>query len=118
MSAPPESSVTPSVLRVYNDGHKGATAFFRNRPFLETLSRRRHCPLSTQDKVTIFVHACSIGAEPYSFALWWLHRVKPGRPNMLIEIVATDIDPEFLEFAVQGCYPQTILEGMTDEERG
>ena len=115
MSAAPESSVNPFVLRVYNDGHKGATAFFRNRPFLETLFATP--PLSTKDAVTIFVHACSIGAEPYSLALWWLHKVKPLRPGMSIEIVATDIDPEFLQFALEGRYPLSILDGMTDEER-
>jgi hypothetical protein len=115
MSAPPDTGTPPFMLRVYNDGHKGATAFFRNRPFLDTLFA--HPALLKEDKLTVFVHACSIGAEPYSLALWWLHRVKPLHPGMTLEIVATDIDPEFLQFACQGCYPLDVLDGMTQEER-
>jgi chemotaxis methyl-accepting protein methylase len=115
MSALPEPSAAPFMLRVYNDGHKGATAFFRNRPFLETLFSAP--ALATKNKIRIFVHACSIGAEPYSLALWWLHKVQPLRAGTSLEIVATDIDLEFLRFAALGHYPKEILEGMTTEEQ-
>jgi hypothetical protein len=106
---------SPVMLRVYNDGHKGATAFFRNRPFLRALFSEP--PLSDKNSIRIFVHACSIGAEPYSLALWWLHHFHPTRPGATLEIVATDIDPEFLELARHGCYPEQILDGMTEQER-
>jgi hypothetical protein len=112
----PDQNTAPVMLRAYNDGHKGATAFFRNRPFLETLFGA--LDLARKDRVRIFVHACSIGAEPYSLALWWLHQVQPAHPGVTLEIVATDIDPEFLHVAQQGCYPEQILSGMTEQERG
>lgn len=115
MHKAPERSATPFMLRVYNDGHKGATAFFRNRPFLQTLFDSP--ALAHKQHISIFVHACSIGAEPYSLALWWLHQVKPLRPDTTLEIVATDIDMEFLQFALHGRYPAEILDGMTEEER-
>jgi chemotaxis methyl-accepting protein methylase len=110
-----EETAAAVMLRVYNDGHKGATAFFRNRPFLQTLFSEP--TLSGKTHITIFVHACSIGAEPYSLALWWLRHILPTRPGATLDIVATDIDPEFLEVARHACYPEQILDGMTEQER-
>lgn len=109
-------AAAPVMLRVYNDGHKGATAFFRNRPFLQTLFSEP--ALSNKSHITMLVHACSIGAEPYSLALWWLRHIQPTRPGATLEIVATDIDPEFLQVARHACYPRQILDGMTEQERG
>lgn len=100
------------MLRVYDDRKKGATAFFRNRPFLDTLLetlRQPHRP-----RLRIFVHAASIGAEPYSLALRHLHRA-PG--SLDLQILATDASPGFLETARAGRYPAQLLPGLTDEEQ-
>jgi hypothetical protein len=104
----------PSLYRVYSGGHSGTTAFFRNRPFLETLAAL----LAESDPplVRVFVHACSVGAEPYSLALWCLHRPWPLAPRH-VEIVASDIELAFLETARQGIYPRDVLDPLTDEER-
>lgn len=58
-----ENSVDPIMIRAYNDGHKGATAFFRNRPFLDTFFSilKSRCA----GRIKILVHASSVGAEPY-----------------------------------------------------
>ena len=88
----------PVMIRVYNDGHKGATAFFRNRPFLDALFAvlRQRC----HHRVRILVHASSIGAEAYSLALWWFNRILPHWHGEIdLDIAATDIDTAFLAFA-------------------
>jgi hypothetical protein len=104
------------MIRAYNDGHKGATAFFRNRPFLDELFAALR-PLR-KHKISILVHACSVGAEPYSLALWWLHRVLPGWSEAAaLEIVSTDVDAAFLSYAQQGRYPAQVLSGMSAEEQ-
>lgn len=106
----------PVMIRAYNGGRKGATAFFRNRPFLDTFfsALRPVC----DRRIKILVHACSVGAEPYSLALWWLHRVLPQWCGELdVDIVATDIDPGFLAFAQQGSYPEALLAGMSAEKQ-
>jgi chemotaxis methyl-accepting protein methylase len=104
----------PSLYRVYAGGHSGTTAFFRNRPFLGTLTAL----LAEDDAplVRVFVHACSVGAEPYSLAMWSLHRAWPLAPRR-VEIVASDIEPAFLETARRGVYPNEVLDPLTDEER-
>jgi CheR methyltransferase, SAM binding domain len=102
----------PVMLRVYDDGKKGATAFFRNRPFLDTLLEVLH--QLQRPKLRIFVHAASIGAEPYSLALRHLHR-HPAAFDL--QIVASDASKGFLDVARAGRYPPQLLPGLTDEER-
>jgi len=107
----------PVMLRAYHDGHKGATAFFRNRPFLETFFSLLQ-DVHDGTRVKVLVHACSVGAEAWSLALWWLHKIQPSwRGAVTLDIAATDIDPSFLEYAQQGTYPAALLEGMTQEEK-
>lgn len=107
---------SPVMIRVYNGVQKGATAFFRNRPCIETLFSL--LTVEEGKRVKILVHACSVGAEPYSLALWWIHKVLSKQPGVgEIDIVATDINSEFLAFARKGVYPDSLLTGMTPEEQ-
>jgi len=104
--------IEPVMIRVYDGAQRGATAFFRNRPLLDRLVaelRERAGP-----SPRVFVHACSIGAEPYSLALRCRHL---SGPPMTPTITATDLNPSFLEAARAGVYPEVVLEGMTAEER-
>ncbi|MEP7118990.1 MAG: CheR family methyltransferase, partial [Acidobacteriota bacterium] len=66
--------------------------------------------------IRVLFHACSVGAEPYSLALWWRHRVG-GRADRALSIAATDIEEEFLALARRGVYPSSSLEGLKGEER-
>lgn len=112
-----QAAVDPMMIRVYNGEHKGATAFFRNRPFLDAFFSALRAEQGRPIK--ILVHACSVGAEPYSLALWWLHRVvSSGAGATGIDIAATDIDPGFLAFARQATYPAGLAAGMSTEEAG
>jgi len=102
----------PVMLRAYAGTHIGATSFFRNRPFLRTLFD--HVRVRARSHLRILCHACSIGAEPYSLALWAMHRFDR---SVTVDVVATDIDEAFLEIARAGVYPLRVLDGMQDEER-
>jgi hypothetical protein len=104
--------VQPVMIRVYEGGNKGATAFFRNRAFLATLLESLRA--LGRDRVRVFVHAASVGAEPYSLLLNWLHRY---RDAFDLEVWATDINAHFLAAARQGIYPPQVGGGLTDEER-
>jgi len=92
------------VLTYKHGGHIGVTDFFRNMAFLETLADL----LRDLERPRVLFHACSVGAEPYSFAIVWRERV--GTP---IEIEATDIEPEFLKLALKLEHPL-----LTDKIRG
>jgi hypothetical protein len=95
-----------TMLRAYSGEQKGATAFFRNRPLLETLMGL------LEGGATVLFHASSIGAEVYSFAIY------ARRRGIDVKICATDINPDFLSYSRRGRYPAEILDTMTAEERG
>jgi hypothetical protein len=101
---------SPTMIRAYHGTHVGATAFFRNRPFLDILSRQ--LSLRCAGTPRVLFHACSVGAEPYSLGAWWCRHY--DRP---IDIVATDIDERFLEVAREAIYPEGAIEGLDSRER-
>jgi chemotaxis methyl-accepting protein methylase len=107
------NGVDPVMIRAYQAENKGATAFFRNRPFLNTFMDLLFS--LTEERCRILFHASSVGAEPYSFALQYLHSKYHSRN---IEIYATDINASFLDIARKGEYPADLLQGMTAEEKG
>jgi chemotaxis methyl-accepting protein methylase len=96
------------MLRPRSGNLRGATEFFRNRALVNTLLDL----LGEKPAIKLLFHACSIGAEPYSFAAM---RQMRGIKN--VEIHATDISPEFLEFARNANYPDSVAEDMSAEEK-
>jgi hypothetical protein len=108
-SAPLESKV---MLRVYSGEQKGATAFFRNRPLLATLTKLfENYP---QKKINILFHACSIGAEPYSLAIQL--KLSGITKKYQIKIDATDLNADFVQIAKNGCYDSSVINTATAEE--
>jgi hypothetical protein len=96
-----------TMLRAYSGEQKGATAFFRNRPLLETLMDLM------KDKVgaAVLFHASSIGAEAYSFAIC------ARMHGLEVQISATDINSDFLGYSRRARYPAQIIDTMTVEEQ-
>jgi hypothetical protein len=113
MAAQAKSSTVPVMLRVYDDDKIGSTAFFRNRPLLTTLLALFRA--SGKDRIEVLFHACSIGAEPYSLAIWCA--MAGLDTEMQLNIHATDINPNFLAHARAAIYPEEVLAGMTEQER-
>ena len=108
------TNIPPVRLRVTTEQSIGTTAFFRNRPLvrliLEEMKKlgRKH--------YNILFHACSIGAEVNSFVISYL---TGGYFNLFsINIDATDLEPEFIEYSRNGVYPSSILSGMSKNEAG
>jgi hypothetical protein len=96
-----QGGAEPVLIRAYCGVRKGATAFVRNRCFLAALAAElgERC----LGRPRVFFPACSVGAEPSSFAIWCLHEHEhTGRELPLI--VATDIAPAFLSTAQEALY--------------
>lgn len=103
-------SANKTLLRAYNGLQIGTTAFFRNRPLLDTLFKR--ISADNNNNINVLFHACSIGAEPYSFAIQaYLYGIKN------VKITATDINSEFIRYAKRGEYDASILDKLTDAEK-
>jgi chemotaxis methyl-accepting protein methylase len=87
------------VLRFADRRQNHSTAFLRNRAELE-LIRRLTDQVSLGSTINVAVFACSKGAEVYSIA--WA--VKSARPDLTINLWASDVSREVVEFAKRGEY--------------
>ncbi len=58
---------------------------------------------------------CAAGEEPYTLAIVWRLRVAPRFSGLRLRIVATDVDPEMIARATQGCYPSYVVRDLPPE---
>ena len=86
----------------------GETYFFRDKRSFEILVERVLPPLITarhgnERRIRIWSAGCCTGEEPYSIAIS-LDRVLPDPSRWHIMILATDINPRFLQKAAEGIF--------------
>jgi chemotaxis methyl-accepting protein methylase len=96
------------------------TAFLRDRRVFDLLEREviprliQVCAARGGGPMRIWSAGCSTGEEAYSLALL-IHKVA-GRWGAG-RVIGTDIDPEAIARATQGCYDRTSLETLPEEMR-
>ncbi|HXG51695.1 MAG TPA: protein-glutamate O-methyltransferase CheR, partial [candidate division Zixibacteria bacterium] len=86
----------------------GETYFFRDKKIFETLERHVLPELirsRDQKRLRIWSAGCATGEEPYSVAIL-LRRSLPDLADWHVTILATDINPSFLEKARRGVYSE------------
>lgn len=96
----------------------GETYFFREKKsfdfleqlYLPNLVQKRYVNFR---KIKIWCAGCAGGEEAYSIAIM-LHRTIPNIKNWDITILATDINPEFLDKAEKGIYKKWSFRGISD----
>lgn len=86
----------------------GETYFFRDKPLFEALSRHILPDLQcsrreTDRRLRIWSAGCATGEEPYSIAIL-LSSMIPDLKDWNLTILATDINPRFLQKAAKGTY--------------
>ena len=93
----------------------GVTEFFRDISAFDYLKKNIIPALlkNMPDKgtVRVWIAGCSTGEEAYSIAISFLDHIKNSNPyeRVKIQIFATDINSEAVEFARHGQYPQNIV---------
>jgi len=104
--------MNPIRLRPTTKDSIGTTAFFRNRILFNTLfNELKACNYS---EVTVLFHACSIGAEVYSFVIQYYLGGYDRYFNLKVH--ATDHEKEFVNYAFKGEYPAKVVKAFKDEE--
>jgi two-component system CheB/CheR fusion protein len=104
------------VDALFRDLLIGVTQFFRDSETFEVLANRV-IPDIFRDKgpdghVRVWIPGCASGEEAYTFAiLLFEHYQTSEKPK--IQIFATDLDAEALEFARKGKYPEDISEQVS-----
>ncbi len=86
----------------------GETYFFRELKVFDTLRNKILPPLlkergAKDRRLRIWSAGCCTGEEPYSIAML-LHSIIPNISEWNITIIATDINPKFLDRAASGVY--------------
>jgi len=104
----------PVKMRPVTPRSIGTTYFFRNRPLVSTLLHE--LSTSSKQEFSILFHACSIGAEVYSFVIQYLDEGYDKHFN--IKCFATDKEQSFIDYARLGIYPNYTREGMHESEAG
>lgn len=83
--------------------------FFRNPEIFEELKNKfKGELLKSSNSLKIWSAACSIGAEPYSIAMY----LDDLSPNVRHKIIATDIDSTILERAKKGEYVASEIKNV------
>ena len=95
------------------------TSFFRDAEAFEELRQKAIAPLveakQTDEPLRVWVAGCASGEEAYSLAMLLMEEVAAARKNCPVQVFATDIDEEALEFARQGIYPESIVADVEPE---
>jgi chemotaxis protein methyltransferase CheR len=95
------------------------TSFFREPHHFEALSRivpELALRARAGGRVRIWSAACATGQEPYSIAVTILARW-PDAVRFDVRILATDIDPEAVETARRGVYPESLVTDVPEALR-
>lgn len=101
--------LTPAQIRVLASHLTvGETYFFRENQTLEVLANSIlpgliHLRRGRDQRLRLWSAACCTGEEAYSLAIL-LQRTLPDLADWDVKILATDINPRFLEKAVAGSY--------------
>jgi two-component system CheB/CheR fusion protein len=95
----------------------GVTNFFRDQDAFDVLEKEAIPELlktiQPNALIRIWVPGCSTGEEAYSIAIV-LQEALGDRPNK-VQIFATDIDTDAIEFARKGIYPDNIATDVSEK---
>lgn len=107
------------VDALFKDLLIGVTQFFRDFESFEALSRHV-IPELFRDKdsdgqIRVWVPGCASGEEAYSLAIVLAEHAEKAKQKPKIQIFATDLDTEALEFARKGRYPADVAEQISPQ---
>ncbi|MDE3174750.1 MAG: response regulator [Pseudomonadota bacterium] len=95
------------------------TGFFRDPAVFDYLAAsvipdlvRDHAP---DRPLRIWVAGCSSGEETYSLAMLFRERIMASRPEIKLQIFASDVDSEAVAAAREGLYPPSIEDSVSAE---
>lgn len=91
--------------------------FFRDREFWKSLEKKYLPDLidKNMQKIKVWSAGCACGDEVYTFKIVW-DRLKNSLGHLPeLEVIATDINPVYLEKARTGIYSSSSLKEVTEE---
>lgn len=95
------------------------TSFFRDQKVFAFLAAKivpdlvGNQPLDRP--LRIWIAGCSTGEETYSLAMLFREEIAAKRPNVKLQVFASDVDPDAVARAREGLYPHTIESDVSPE---
>ena len=100
------------IQKLFKELLIGVTNFFRDKEAFEAIEKTVIPQLIRNKKdggtIRIWVPGCSTGEEAYSLAILFDDAIEKQDKNIKIQIFASDLDENAIDFARQGVYPQSI----------
>jgi two-component system CheB/CheR fusion protein len=96
----------------------GVTSFFRDPEAFEALAAHLDeivVGIEPDRVVRVWVPGCSTGEEAYSIAMLMCEHMDQHKRTFSVQIFATDIDAEAIEYARKGCYPVGIAHHVSPD---
>ena len=110
---------TNEITQLFKDLLINVTSFFRDPEAFEELREKAIAPLvksrHNNEPLRVWVAGCASGEEAFSLAMLMTEEVTAAGKNCPVQIYATDLDAEALEFARQGVYPESIAADVGSE---
>jgi two-component system CheB/CheR fusion protein len=107
------------IETLYKDLLIGVTNFFRDANAFGVLKDRAIPGLlqnrNTDSPIRIWVAGCATGEEAYSLAVIFSEVLEEEKKFFNIQVFASDIDSEAIDYARQGIYPDSIAADVSPE---
>ncbi len=112
-----ESSAEVDAL--FKDMLITVTNFFRDPDAFEVLSKEVLPSVlknkAADDSVRVWVPGCATGEEAYSIAMLIVENMSELNKHLAVQVFATDIDRDAVEYARHGSYPESIAADVSVE---
>ena len=96
----------------------GVSSFFRDTEAFDELQRAVIKPLvrdhPQHSSIRVWIPACSTGEEAFSIAILLLEELSAANKRVPLQIFASDVDSESLDFAREGIYPHSIANDVSE----
>ena len=107
------------VIRLFKELLIGVTSFFRDKEAFDALKKNAIPEIIDNkqdgDIIRIWIAGCSTGEEAYSIAILFDEAIRKQTKALKVQIFASDLDENAINFARQGVYPETISTDVSVE---
>ncbi len=107
------------VVALFKELLIGVTSFFRDPDAFAALQAKVLPQIFAQkqpgDSLRVWVAGCSTGEEAYSLAILLAEELERAALSLKVQIFATDLDEDALEFARAALYPESIAADVSAE---
>jgi two-component system CheB/CheR fusion protein len=110
----------PSEIKtLFKDLLITVTNFFRDTKAFKALNEKVVLPIvkakPVESAIRVWVPGCATGEEAYSVAILFAEAMKLLNKHFVMQIFATDLDADAIEYARMGIYPDSIAADVSAE---